>query len=230
MGPSSSSRAASNASRLFASRAIAASRAVRPDPSLAARARQGQRRGGGAGGRGGARAAGAVAASRAVSPAPSLAAGARQANRRWGCSRISGASPASSSPSRAACRASASSRVRCRWTGRSSGKSADLLQVDAVLGDDDTQVLGGTAQVATPLAPEDVRVLDVGAQEYAVFVLVEDGRVLGELAAPDGVAPVDRVPGAEALDARRRSVQLLGDPAVPPPVLDPAPDLRRVRL
>src|ERR671917_1283468 len=145
-------------------------------------------------------------------------------------SRCGSSSPPSSRPSRSVCSALASPRERRSSTTLLSGKLADLLQVDAVLGYYHLQVRWRSAQVAAPLPVEDLRVLGVGFEYYSLFGLVQHGRVLGELAPPDGIAAVDRVPRPEALHARRRGVQLLGNPLVPPPLLDPAPDLGRVRL
>src|SRR5919112_460219 len=122
------------------------------------------------------------------------------------CSRDWFATPFSSRSSSKACRESASSGDKPSSTVSSSCKLARLFYVDPVLGDNHLQLVWRAAQVVSPLAVEDLGVPGVGLQEDAVFGLVEDRGVFRELATTHGVATVDRIPGTEALYARRRRV------------------------
>src|SRR4051812_24719009 len=108
--------------------------------------------------------------------------------------------------------------------------SADLLQVDAVLGNDNLQILRVAAEVAAPLVDEYLGLAGVCFKHYAHLVLFENYGMLREPSTTDRVAAVDRVARPEALNTRRRGVEFLGDPIVPPSLVDPAPDLGCVRL
>src|SRR5215218_10926424 len=102
-------------------------------------------------------------------------------------------------------------------------KLADFLQVDPVLRDHHLQVFRRATQVVAPLTVEDLRVSSVGLQDYATFRFLEHRRMLGELAAPDGVPAVDRVSRPEALYAGGCRVQFLRNPRIPPTLLHPLP-------
>src|SRR5918995_4817024 len=172
----------------------------------------------------------ARSAMRPVRPLPPFAASMRQPRNLYECSRRGSCSPLSRERSRSACSASASSRGSRNSTAGSLCKLAYFLQVDPVLRDHHLQVFRRAPQIVAPLAVEDLRVSGVGFQDYAIFRLLEHRGMLRELAAPDGVPAVDRVSRPETLYAGGRGVQLLRDPRVTPTLLDPLPDLGRVRL
>src|SRR3712207_6759277 len=170
----------------------------------------------------------ARSAIRPVRPVPPLAARMRQPRSRYARSNRGSAVPASSRLSSAACSASASSRDMVSSTGRPPCWLTVLLQVDAVLGYYHLEVVWGCAQVPPPLAVEDIRAAGVRPEHYSVLHQIEYGRVLREMPAPDGVPAVDRVARPERLHAGGGGVELLRDPVVVTPLLDPAPDLRCV--
>src|SRR3712207_831226 len=123
-----------------------------------------------------------------VSPVPPLAARLRQPRRRYERSSSGSSRPPSSSSSSTACSASASSGESRSSTGESPDRLTDLLQVDAVLGDDEVQVSRGAAYAATPRAVEDVGFAGVGLGEDAVLRRGQSRRVRRELAGPDRVS------------------------------------------
>src|SRR5215204_364493 len=115
--------------------------------------------------------------------------------------------------------------------GSSPGKLlVNLFEVDAVLSNDYLQVPRVSVEVVAPLLSEDVGLGRIGRQHYAGLVLVEDYWVFGDPTPADRVAAVDRVARPKALYARGCCVELLSNPLVPPPFVDPASDLSRMRL
>src|ERR687890_2726 len=74
----------------------------------------------------------------------------------------------------------------CYWFLRQAS-SANFLEVDAVLRDDDLQVLRIALKVRAPLVGEDLGLVGIRPEHYAHVVRLKDHRMLGEPSPSDGI-------------------------------------------